>query len=488
MVGTPEKVIVQFLGVSLGVPGTPGSGDNYDGFYSTGLRAATAAELQVWLEKSDGIPVLQQPGSDYTLDLTNPACAVIGFDTTGGLPQPPYPVLPAPGDIITCVRLTSLTQTLNLRYNERLPSALLEASLDKILRLIADTRGVKTLRFPVTDPLDQPCEIPGSWARAGRVLGFDDGGDLTVYPVVEIGESATTAYRGDLGKVAYYHSQVPHAPADATKGADWDVNVTNKPTLLGLGQTESTAFRGDHGHAAHQHAISEHAPMPGTAAAKDVEFFATAAQGVDERVPTEAGLANKFGEINKPTPVDADRFCGINKQGPLNLNHPFHTTWAQIKAFFATPVQGALADSAIQPEAVTAQINADAQNNVIADHGGVLDTGVYVAVFSPLNKGPVTFAKMGAAAFFASMWANFSSSLADIFPVKLTALTDGDKFLITDSAINPWNPPRHVSWATMKAGLTPEPWVYISASAYAALTTEVQENGTVYDIYPDPPA
>jgi len=260
MVGSPENVITQFLGISHGVPGTPGSGDNDDGFYSTGLRVATADELQVWLEKSDGIPVLQLPGTDYTLDLTNPACAVIGFDTTGGLPQPPYPVLPDPGDIITCVRLTALTQTLNLRYNERLPSGLMEASLDKILRLIADTRAVKALRFPVTDPIDQACELPGPHERAGRVLGFDDDGNLTVYPVVEIGEGESDAYRGDRGKEAYDHSQLPHAPADATKGADWNTNVANKPNLLALGQTETTAHRGDHGHAAYQHAISEHAP------------------------------------------------------------------------------------------------------------------------------------------------------------------------------------------------------------------------------------
>ncbi|WP_068475767.1 ring-infected erythrocyte surface antigen domain-containing protein [Saccharicrinis aurantiacus] len=49
---------------------------------------------------------------------------------------------------------------------------------------------------------------------------------------LELGESETTAHRGDHGKAAYEHSQADHAPSDATKGADWQVNVSNKPTTI----------------------------------------------------------------------------------------------------------------------------------------------------------------------------------------------------------------------------------------------------------------
>lgn len=37
---------------------------------------------------------------------------------------------------------------------------------------------------------------------------------------LELGETSTTAYRGDRGKTAYEHSQTTHAPSDAQKNSD----------------------------------------------------------------------------------------------------------------------------------------------------------------------------------------------------------------------------------------------------------------------------
>lgn len=37
---------------------------------------------------------------------------------------------------------------------------------------------------------------------------------------LELGETPTTAYRGDRGKTAYDHSQVTHAPSNAQKNSD----------------------------------------------------------------------------------------------------------------------------------------------------------------------------------------------------------------------------------------------------------------------------
>ena len=56
-----------------------------------------------------------------------------------------------------------------------------------------------------------------------------------------LGETSSTAYRGDRGKTAYDHSQADHAPANAQKNVQSDWNVTdtasdayiqNKPTSL----------------------------------------------------------------------------------------------------------------------------------------------------------------------------------------------------------------------------------------------------------------
>lgn len=58
---------------------------------------------------------------------------------------------------------------------------------------------------------------------------------------IALGETASTAYRGDRGKAAYDHSQAAHAPANAEQNvqADWSVTdassdayVKNKPTSM----------------------------------------------------------------------------------------------------------------------------------------------------------------------------------------------------------------------------------------------------------------
>ena len=64
---------------------------------------------------------------------------------------------------------------------------------------------------------------------------------IEISPSLALGETSSTAYRGDRGKVAYDHSQTPHAPsnAEANVQSDWSVTDTssdayikNKPTSL----------------------------------------------------------------------------------------------------------------------------------------------------------------------------------------------------------------------------------------------------------------
>ena len=67
----------------------------------------------------------------------------------------------------------------------------------------------------------------------------------TAYAVISetlaLGETASTAYRGDRGKTAYNHSQAAHAPANAEQNvqSDWgvtdtasDAYIKNKPTSM----------------------------------------------------------------------------------------------------------------------------------------------------------------------------------------------------------------------------------------------------------------
>lgn len=54
----------------------------------------------------------------------------------------------------------------------------------------------------------------------------------------------------------------------------------------------------------------------------------------DERVPSKAGLAAKFGALQKNNPNDADWICGINQEMPLP-GTPFRLLWSNLKSFFA---------------------------------------------------------------------------------------------------------------------------------------------------------
>ena len=62
-----------------------------------------------------------------------------------------------------------------------------------------------------------------------------------VSETLALGETASTAYRGDRGKAAYDHSQVAHAPSNAEQNvqSDWgvtdtasDAYIKNKPTSM----------------------------------------------------------------------------------------------------------------------------------------------------------------------------------------------------------------------------------------------------------------
>lgn len=76
--------------------------------------------------------------------------------------------------------------------------------------------------------------VPTKTSQLENDSGFITSGDLA------LGETASTAYRGDRGKTAYDHSQSAHAPADAEKNvqSDWnetdgnsDAFIKNKPAI-----------------------------------------------------------------------------------------------------------------------------------------------------------------------------------------------------------------------------------------------------------------
>lgn len=100
---------------------------------------------------------------------------------------------------------------------------------------------------------------------AGGYAGLDGNGKVPkklLYPAekgLTLGEASDTAYRGDRGKIAYDHSQSPHAPSNAYSKESMDTIVEGiKKNMLTLGETSSTAYRGDRGKLAYDHSRSTH--------------------------------------------------------------------------------------------------------------------------------------------------------------------------------------------------------------------------------------
>ena len=103
--------------------------------------------------------------------------------------------------------------------------------------------------------------------------GLDGNGKVPkslLYPAdkgLTLGETEDTAYRGDRGKIAYDHSQSPHAPSNAYSKESMDTIINNiKKGMLTLGETSDTAYRGDRGKLAYDHSRSAHLGLGETSA------------------------------------------------------------------------------------------------------------------------------------------------------------------------------------------------------------------------------
>lgn len=67
----------------------------------------------------------------------------------------------------------------------------------------------------------------------GLYFGYN-GNFESVSKWIQLGETSTTAFRGDRGKIAYDHSKSAHAPSDAQKNVqtDWNENSTTSDAYL----------------------------------------------------------------------------------------------------------------------------------------------------------------------------------------------------------------------------------------------------------------
>jgi hypothetical protein len=168
MVPENEPVITQCYGDSGGV-GTAAGSDVGNLVYETGIAVSAADEISVYKTTAVGEDFELTVATDYSVEVVA-GYAVVSFVAA-----------PVAADVLTFIRRSSIEQALNLQYNERLPSALIERQFDKLVRMIADTAYPVALRYPATENFStdpSPTQFPARAERGNKVLSFNTTGKL----------------------------------------------------------------------------------------------------------------------------------------------------------------------------------------------------------------------------------------------------------------------------------------------------------------------
>jgi hypothetical protein len=181
------------------------AGDGNLTAFATGLVAATTAEIAVWLTASDGVVTAQVSGVDYT------------FSVSGGTATITFNTAPAATDTVTFLRQTSIQQALDLTFNERLPSIQLEATLDKLVRMIRDLEARQVLTFPGAEPASNTTTLSDPATRAGAVVGFDDTtGEMVELTMAQLLAKLDTEAGGSVALTGPTGATGPQGPTGAT--------------------------------------------------------------------------------------------------------------------------------------------------------------------------------------------------------------------------------------------------------------------------------
>lgn len=145
---------------------------------------------------------------------------------------------------------------------------------------------------------------------------------------IALGETSSTAYRGDRGKTAYDHSQAAHAPANAEANVQSDWNVTdtasdafikNKPTSLPANGGNADTVGG--------HTVGVDVPA-------DAKFTDTKPVGMTGATSSAAGAA---GYVPAPAAGAQAKFL----RGDGTWQTPANTTYSAFKGATASAAGGA---------------------------------------------------------------------------------------------------------------------------------------------------
>ncbi|MBW8127497.1 MULTISPECIES: hypothetical protein [Pseudomonas] len=136
------------------------------------FRFFAATDLKVFWQKPDGTIQLLVLNSNYTVQ-------GVGNDAGGSITTIGTPL---PNGLLVVSRIMVATQLTSFRNQGEFFAEIHEDAFDKLVMLVQqtiDSQG-RGLTVPVADPLGIDLVLPGSVARAGKVLGFDQDGEPVV--------------------------------------------------------------------------------------------------------------------------------------------------------------------------------------------------------------------------------------------------------------------------------------------------------------------
>ena len=147
------------------------NGDNTTTAFSYTFPIHTAAELQVIERSALGTETVKSLNSDYTISDNGAAGGSVNFSTA-----------PATGVTIVLLRNTSLTQEVDYISNDAFGAETHEGALDKLTLQVQEVQEEvdRTIKLSRTNTINSTEFTVDATSRAGKILGFDNAGELVV--------------------------------------------------------------------------------------------------------------------------------------------------------------------------------------------------------------------------------------------------------------------------------------------------------------------
>ena len=147
------------------------NGDNTTTAFSYTFPIHTAAELQVIERSALGTETVKTLNSDYTITDNGAAGGSVNFSTA-----------PANGVTIVLLRNTSLTQEVDYISNDAFGAETHEGALDKLTLQVQEVQEEvdRSIKLSRTNTINSTEFTVDATSRAGKILGFDNAGELVV--------------------------------------------------------------------------------------------------------------------------------------------------------------------------------------------------------------------------------------------------------------------------------------------------------------------